>query len=141
MHKFRAFANNYSANIKLSKNQLHKIPKSGAFLGRLLASLLKTGLPLIWNILKPLVKSVLIPLGITVAASATDAPIHKKMFGCGITTLIISNEKMNDIMKMVRSLEESGSLIKGVSATIKNEAKESKGSFLGMLLGTLGLAY
>ena len=78
------------------------------------------------------------PLGLTAAASATDAAIHKKMFGCGTTTLIISNEKMSDIMKIIKSLEESGLLIKGVSQTIKNEVKEQKGGFLSMLLGTLG---
>ena len=82
-------------------------------------------MPLIGNVLKPLAKSVLIPLGLTAAAAAaaTDAAIHKKMFGCGTTTLIISNEKMNDIMKIIKSLEESGLLIKGVSQTIKNEVK------------------
>ena len=60
------------------------------------------------------------------------------MFGSGMTSLIISNEEMNDIMKMVKFLEESGLLIKAVSQTIKNEAKEQKGGFLGMLLHTLG---
>ena len=60
------------------------------------------------------------------------------MFGSGVTTLIISNEEMNDITKIVESLKESGLLIKDVSETIKNEAKEQKGGFLGMLLGTLG---
>ena len=75
------------------------------------------------NILKPLAKSVLITLGLTAAASATDAVIHQKMFGSGFTTLLISNEEMNDIMKIVKSLEESELLIKGVSETIKNEAK------------------
>ena len=79
----KAFANNSSTNIKLSKTQLHKIGQSGGFLGRLLGPLLKTGLPLIGNVLKPLAKSVLIPLGLTAAASATDAAIHKKMFGSG----------------------------------------------------------
>ena len=75
---------------------------------------------------------------LTAAASATDAAIHKKMFGSGFTTLIISNEEMNDIMKIVKSLEESRLLIKGVFETIKNELKEQKGWFLGILLGTLG---
>ena len=93
---------------------------------------------LIGNILKSLAKSVLKPLGLTAAASATDAVIHKKMFGSGTTTLIISNEEMNDIMKTIKSLEESGLLINGVSKTIKNEAKEQKGGFLGILLGFLG---
>ena len=74
------------------------------------------------NVLKPLAKSVFIPLGLTVAASATDAAIHKKIFGSNMTTLIISNEEMDDIMKIVKLLEESGLLIKGVRETIKNEA-------------------
>ena len=69
---------------------------------------------------------------------ATDAAIQKKLFGSGMTTLVISNEEMNDIMKIVKPLEESGLLIKGVSETIQNEVKEQKGWFLGMLLGTLG---
>ena len=60
------------------------------------------------------------------------------MFGSGFTTLIISNEEMNDVMKIIKSLEEFGLLIKAVSKTIKNEAKEEKGGFIGMLLGTLG---
>ena len=77
----KAFANNSSANMKFSKTQLHKIGQSGGFLGRLLGLLLKSGLSLIGNVLKPLALSVLIPLGLTAAASATDAAIHKKMFG------------------------------------------------------------
>ena len=94
---------------------MHKIGQSGGFLGRLLGPLLKTGCPLIKNVLKPLVKSVLISLGLTAAASETDAAIYKKMFGSGTcashwwkrTALIISNEEMNDIMKIVKSLQES----------------------------------
>ena len=86
--------------------------------------MLKIGLPLIGNVLKPLAKSFLIPLGLTTAASARDAAIHKKSFGSGVTTLIISNEEMNDIMEIVKLLEESGLLIKAVSQTIKNERKE-----------------
>ena len=90
---------------------------------------------LIRNVLKPLAKSVLTPLGLaaaaaSAAAAATDAAIHKKIFGSGNTTLIISNEEMNDIMKIIKSLEESGLLIKGVSKTIKNKAKEQKKDFL-----------
>ena len=85
------------------------------------------------NVLKPLAKSVLIPLGLAAAVSATDAAIHKKMFGSGVTTFIISIEEKNDIMKIVKSLEEPGLLIKNVSETIENEAKEQKGGFLGML--------
>ena len=133
----KAFVNNSSANIKFSKIQLHKIGQSGGFLDRLLGTLLKTGLPFIGNVLKPLPKSVLIPLGLTAAASATDAAIHKKRFGSGVTTLIISNEEKNDIMKIDKSLKIPGLLIKDVGKTIKNEAKEQKGIFIGMLLGVL----
>ena len=86
----------------------------------------------------PLAESVLIPLQLTAAASATDTAIHKKVFRSGNTALIISNEEINNIMKTVNCLEESGLLIKGVSKTIKNEAKEQKQAFLSMLLGTLG---
>ena len=73
-----AFNNNTSTNIKLSKAQINKIIQSGGFLGKLLGPLLKTGLSLIKNVIKPLAKSVLIPLGLTTAASAADAGIHKK---------------------------------------------------------------
>ena len=96
---------------------------------------------LIENVLKPLAKSILIPIGLTVAASATDGAIHKKMFGSCNMTLIISNEEMSDIMKIINSLEESGLLIKGVGQTIKNKAKEQKGGFPGMLLDTLGVSF
>ena len=78
------------------------------------------------NVLKPLARSVFIPLRLTAAAAATDAVIHKKMSGSGLPTLIISNEEMNDIMKTVKSLEEPGLLIIGVSETIANEAKGQK---------------
>ena len=74
----KALANHQSTDIKLSKTQLSKMIQSGGFLGRLLGPLLKTGLPLIKNVIKPLAKSVLIPLGLTAAASAADAGIHKK---------------------------------------------------------------
>ena len=91
LHK--TFTNNSSANIKLSKTQLHKIGQSGGFLGKLLGSLLKGGLSLMKNLLKPLAKGVLISSELTAAAAAaTDAAIHKKMFGSGVTTLIILNE-------------------------------------------------
>ena len=133
----KAFSNRSSANTKLWKTQLHKIRESGGFIGRLLGPLLKPGLLLIGNVLKPLAKSTLIPLGLTAAASATNAAIHKKIFGSVMTTLIISNEEMKDIMKMVKSLEEFGLLIKGVGEAIRNEAKEQKGGFLEMLLSTL----
>ena len=92
----------------------------------------------------PLLKSVIKPLGmlaLTAAASATDTAINKKILGSGTRTLIISNDKMNAILKIVKSLEDSGVLSKGVSETIKNEAKEQKGGFLSMLLGILGASF
>ena len=64
--------------------------------------------------------------------------LKKKMLGSGAATLIISNDEMNDILKIVKSLEDSGLLLKGVSETIQHEAKEQRGGFLSMLLGTLG---
>ena len=97
----KAFANNSSANVELSKTQLHKIGQSGGFLERLLGPLLKTELSLIGNVLKTLAKSVLIPLGLTAATSAIEAAIPKKMFGSDFATLIISNEETNEIMKIV----------------------------------------
>ena len=125
----KTFANNSSANIKLSKTQLLKIGQSGGFLVRLLGPWLKTRLPLIGNVLKPVLKSALIPLLLTAAASATDAAIHEKMFGSGNTTLIISNKEMNDIMKIIKSLDESRLLIKGISETIKNEEQLYVGKY------------
>ena len=87
------------------------------------------------NILKQLTKSVLTPLGITAAASPTNVATQNKIFGSGMT--IISCENMNDFMKIIKYLEESGLLIKGVRETIKNEPKEPKGEFLCILLDTL----
>ena len=107
---------------------------SGKILGRLLGPLLKTGLSLMKNGIKPLAKSVSIPLGLTAAAAAADTGIHKKISGSGTTTLIISNDEMKDIIKIVKSLENSGLLLKGVSKTIQNDAKEQKRGFLSMLL-------
>ena len=118
--------------------------QSGGFLGGLLDPLLKTGLPLISNVIKPLVKSVLIPLGLTAAASAADAGIHKKILGSGNpssshnTVLIISNDETHDIIKIVKSLEDSGLLVKGVTETVQIEGKKQTGGFLSVLLGTLG---
>ena len=88
--------------------------------------------------MKPLAKSVSILLGLTAAASAADAGMHKKILGSGSTTLIISNEEMNDIIKIVQALEDSNILLKGVTGAVENETKEQKGRFLSMLLGTLG---
>ena len=86
----------------------------------------------------------MIPLGLTAAASVADAGIHKKILGSGHnnnnnnnnnTTLIISNNEMEDILKIVKALEDSGLLLKGVPETIQKEVKEQKGGFLSMLLG------
>ena len=85
----------------------------------------------------PLAKNVLAPLGITAANSALDAGIQEKIHGSRTTTLIISNEEMNDIMKIIEALENSNVLFKGVTKTIKIETKEQKGGFLSTLLGTL----
>ena len=134
----KAFADKLSTDIKLSKTQVSKTIQSGGFLVRLLGSLLKTGLPLMKNVIKPLAKSFSVPLGLTAAASAADAGIHNKILGSGTTTLIISNDEMKDITRIVKSLEDSGLLLKGVSETIQNEAKKQKRGFISMLLGTLG---
>ena len=109
MHKFRSFVNLLQIILRLLENyqKLSYIVQSGGLLGRLLKPLLKTGLPVIGNVLKKVAKSVLISFELTAAASATDAALRKKMFGPGFTTLIISNEEMNDIMNIVKSLEES----------------------------------
>ena len=133
-----AIENNMSPDIKLSKAKISKIIQSGGFLGKLLGPLLKPGLPLIKNVIKPLAKSVLIPLGFTAATSAADAGIQKKLLGSGTTALVISIEEMNDIMRIVQTLEDSNILLKRVTKTIKNETKEQKGGFLSMLLCTLG---
>ena len=128
----KSFANHTSVDITLSKAQLSKMQKGG-FL-RFLMLLLKPGLPL----LKPVVK----PLGVlslTAAASATDAAINKKILGSGgHTTLIISSDDMQDLFKIVKSLEDSGILLNGITETVKNGVKEQIGGFLSMLLGILG---
>ena len=134
----KAFANNSSVDIKFSKARLLKMIQSGVFLDKLLGPLLKIGLPLIKSVIKPLAKSVLIPLGLTAAASAADAGIHKKLLGSGNnTTLIISNHEKEDVIKIVNSLEDSSLLLKGVTESVQNEIKEQKGGFVSMLLGTL----
>ena len=106
--------------------------QKGRFL-RFLAPVLKSGLPLQKSIVKPLGM-----LGLTVAALATHAAINKKILGSeNHTTLIISNNDMQDLLKIVKSLEDSGLLLDGITETVKNEVKEQKGGFLSMLLGTL----
>ena len=112
--------------------------QSGGFLGRLLGPILKPALTSMKNVVKSLAKSALIQLGLTVTASTADAGIHKNISGSGPTALIISNDKMEDIMKIVKSLKELRLLLKGISETIQNEAKEQIGGFLSMLLRILG---
>ena len=109
-----ALNNNISIDLKLSKAQISNL------LSKLAGPLMK------------------VALGITATASAIDAKIQKKIHGSGTTTLIISNEEMNDMTKIVEALEDSNILLKRVAKTIKNETKKQKGRFLSMLLGTLG---
>ena len=112
-------------DLKLSRAQISKIIQSGGFLGSLLSKLAG---PLM-KVAIPLTKNVLAPLGITAAASAADAGIQKEIHGSGTTTLIILNEEINEIMKIVQVLEGSNILFKGVTKTIKIETKEKKGGF------------
>ena len=89
------------------------------------------------KVVMPLAKNLLAPLGLTAAMSAIDGIIQKKMRGEGVK-LVIEQEDMNDIIKIIEALENSGILLKGVTKTIENETKEQRGGFFGMLLGTLG---
>ena len=107
--------------------------QKGTFL-RFLAPLLNSGLPLLKSVIKPLGM-----LGLTAAASVTDAAVNEKILGSGNhTTLIISNDDMQDLLKIVKSLKDSSLLLDRITETVKNEVKEQKGGFLSMLLGTLG---
>ena len=128
-----ALNNNSATDIKLSKAQIKKIIQSGGFLGKLLSKLVG---PLM-KVALPLAKNVLALLGLTAAMSAIDGSIKKKIHVSGVK-LIIEQGDMNDIMKIIKALENSGVLLKGVSKTIKNETKEQRKGFLSMLLGTLG---
>ena len=129
----KALNNNSAIDIKLSKTQMKKIIQSGGFLGKLLS---KFAGPLM-KVALPLAKTVLAPLGLTAAMSAIDGSIQKKIHGSGVK-LIIEQEDMKDIMKIIKALENSGILLKGVSKTIKNETKEQTGGFISLLLGALG---
>ena len=112
-----AFENNMSTDINLSKAQISKIIQSRGFLGSLLC---KISGPLM-KVAVPLAKNILVPLGITPAPSAVDARIQKKIHGSGTKTLIISNEEMSHIMKIVQDSEDSNILWKEVTKTTKNE--------------------
>ena len=131
--------NNSATDIKLSKAQKKKIIQSGGFSGKFLSKLAGR----LMKVALPLAKNVLFPLGLTVAMSAIDGSILKKIHGLGATKgagvkLMIEQEDINDIIKIIKTLENSCILLKGVSKTIKNETKEQKGGFLTMLLGILG---
>ena len=128
-----AINNNLATDIKLSKAQIKKLIQSGGFLGKLLGTL---AVPLM-KVAMPLAKNVLAPLGLTAAMSAIDGSIQKRVHGLGVK-LIIEQEDMNDFMKIIEALENSGILLKGVSKTIENETKEQRGGFLSMFLRTLG---
>ena len=128
-----AINNNLATDIKLSKAQTKKLIQSGGFLGKLLSKLAG---PLM-KVAMPLAKNVLASLGLTAAMFAIDGSIQKKIHGSGVK-LIIEQEGMNDIMKIIETLENFGILLKGVSKTIENETNEQRGGFLRMLLGTLG---
>ena len=118
--------------IKLSRAQISNIIQSGGFLGSLLS---KLDGPLM-KVAVTLAKNILAPLGITAASSAKNGAIQKKIHGSGTTTLIISNEEMNDIIKIVQVSEDSEILLKGITKTIKNETKKQNGRYLSMSLGT-----
>ena len=111
-----AINNNLSTDIKLSKAQTNKLIQSGGFLGKLLGKLAG---PLM-KVALPLAKNVLAPLDLTAAMSAIDGSIQKKIYGSGVK-LIIEQEDMNDIIKIIEALENSGILLKGISKTIEND--------------------
>ena len=119
-----AINNNSATDIKLSKAQIKKIIQSGGFLGKLLSKLAG---PLM-KVALPLAKNVLAPLGLAASMSAIDGSIQKKIHGSGVK-LIIEQEDMKDIMKIIKALENSVILLKGVSKTTKNETKEQRGGF------------
>ena len=127
-----ALNNNSATDIKLSKAQIKKLIQSGGFLGKLLSKLAG---PLM-KVAMPLAKNVLTPLGLTAAMSAIDGSIQKKIHGSRIKLII--EEDMQDTIKIIKELENSDILLKGVSKTVENEIKEQRGGFLSMLLGTLG---
>ena len=119
-----AINNNLATDIKLSKAQIKKLIQSGGFLGKLLSKLVG---PLMKEAMS-LAKNVLTPLGLTAAMSAIDGSMQKKLHGSGVK-LIIEQEDMNDIIKIIEALENSGILLKGVTRTIENETKDKEEDF------------
>ena len=116
-----AINNDLATDIKLSKAQIKKLIQSGGFLCKLLSKLVGQ----LMKVAFPLAKNVLATLGLTAAMCAIDGSIQKKTHGSGVK-LIIEQEDMNDIMKIIEALENSGILLKGVSKTIENETKEQR---------------
>ena len=121
----------------LIKGTTKKITRQEGGFPNFLRTLMIAGLPLMKSVLIPLAKGVLISLGLSAGMSATETAIQKKIYGSRTTALIVLNEEMEHIMKIVKSVERSGLLIKGISETIKCETKEQKGGFPPMFLGTL----
>ena len=116
---------NMSTDIKLSKVQINKIIKEDGNLGRLLMNFLP-------KLVKPaisIVKNILAPLGLSAAMSATDDAIQKKMYSSGNKALIISNDDLNDLIKIATTLEEHDILLKGTTKTVKNNTKKKKEDF------------
>ena len=104
-------------------------------------NLMSVGLPLMKNVVTPLAKSVLLPWRLATTTSAINTAIQKKIYGSATTALVFSNEDLNDIMKIIKSLEISSFLIKGVSETVKNEAKKTKRWISWYLLGIWGASF
>ena len=126
----KIFANKSATNIM---SPIAIIRKSERFLGQFL----KVSFPLMINVHQPFIKRWLVSLRLMEPASAADAGIHKNILESGTTTLVIQNKNMKDIMKIVKSSEELGLLLKGITETSVNETKQKIGKFLSMLLGTL----
>ena len=119
-----AINNNLATDIKLSKAQIRKLIQSGGFLGKFLSRLAG----LLMKVAMPLAKNVLAPLGLTTAMSAIDGSIQEKIHGSGVK-LIIEQEDMNDIIKIIKALENSGILLKGVTKTIEMKLKNKEEDF------------
>ena len=127
--------NNMSTDIKLSKAQINKLIEEGGALGSILARFLP-------KLIKPAIslgKTILAPLRLSAAMSPTDAAIQKKMYGSGTKTVKYPNKDLDDMTKIVKALEDSDVLMKGVTKTLKNDIKKGGASpLMPMLLGTLG---
>ena len=121
INKLREKVENYmSTDIKLSKTQINKLIKEGGALGSILARVLP-------KLIKPAIslgKNILAPLGLSAAMSATDAAIQKKIHGYGTKTVRFSNKDLDDITKIVKTLEDSDVLMKGITETLKNDIKK-----------------